>query len=75
MRSWIGSPINELIDAWGEPSSRYDRPEGGHAFAWNETKYTGNGTIRNICNRVFVTNPAGKIISYSYSGCNRYAPD
>lgn len=75
MRSWIGSSADELVDAWGPPSEQRPQPEGGYAYSWNETRHTDGGSVRNVCNRRFVTDANGKIISYSYVGCKRFLRD
>ena len=72
MASWVGDSIDDLTASWGAPDSRINRNDGGATYTWETLNSNKYGVQQ--CRQTFVTNPAGKIVSWSYNGCPSFVP-
>jgi len=66
MKSWIGYNESELVSSWGAPKASIDTRDGYRVLTWEN--YWGQYR-QNICRKSFTVDGAGKIITWSYSGC------
>lgn len=67
MQSWVGDSFDNLSASWGAPNSIISRKDGGATYTW-ETISSNKYGIQE-CRQTFITNPEGKILSWSYYGC------
>ena len=69
MGSWQGRSIDDVTAAWGAPESSINRKDGGVTYTWTTIRSNQYGVHQ--CRQTFVTDPAGKIVQWSYAGCPR----
>jgi len=81
--SWMHHDINELVRAWGPPTSTFDMPNGNRAYTWTRTSThtepsfnlsttipmtIGGGTTVDYCRFTYEVAPSGEIIFWRYDG-------
>lgn len=68
MESWQGKPINELLAAWGPPTSTYVLRNGNISYAYNRGEASAG--LSAVCMKNFVADKStGRIIAYGIRGC------
>lgn len=72
---WIGKNSDDLVLAWGKPSSIHDRNDGGKHFTFrtvHKTVMSGlfikDERTTYYCNTTFITNKKGTILSWLTDG-------
>ena len=65
MRTWVGSHIDSLTEKIGAPTTRIERSNGGYVYTWIEY-----GQVQ--CNKNYITDADGIIVSWSYANCSEY---
>jgi hypothetical protein len=83
-KSWIGIPIDNLIEEWGEPTQVQPEPSGNKVYAYRVSEIKNLPTHRKIigtseykfpgaatvefCNTYFETDAEGVIVKCKYEG-------
>lgn len=73
--SWGGHDVNELIVAWGPPSSTFDMPDGRKMYTWSADRGavamplgTGAVAVNRRCTTTFTVGTNGRIEAWRYQG-------
>jgi hypothetical protein len=69
MNAWLGHSHDELLSAWGAPTSRHTRPGGGTVLTWSEVQ-RGRLGDQVSCRRSFTTDRSGTIVDWSLRDCD-----
>jgi hypothetical protein len=64
MSQWEGKTIDDVSAAWGAPESTMLRSDGGTTYTWSNHD--------SKCNKNFVTDSKGNIVSWSTKSCNLF---
>jgi len=76
VRSWVGSPEDKLIMAWGPPAKEYRLDHGGKIISYNDVngtsgysdEYGGFTSRLNYCRTDFTIAPNGIIVNWRFEG-------
>jgi hypothetical protein len=73
--TWMGHDVNELINAWGPPSSTFDMPDGHKMYTWAfdggaQAFSIGNNAyaVKRGCVTTFTVGASGKVETWRYEG-------
>lgn len=75
LNTWIGTDVNELIQAWGPPASTFEMPDGRKMYSW----YYDGGVVavpigsiavarRRDCQTTFTVSTTGRVELWRYVG-------
>jgi len=74
VQTWVGSPIEEVVDSWGLPTGQFGYDDGSWDFEWTRRWWAetlGNTYYEQYCTTAFHTGPDRVVDSVEFRGTCR----